>query len=119
MLWERDKVYPTWAYQPRLTEYLGYDPFTNPALGGPKGNETPCVASLAPNASLSLVQQIMTRRLKLKKTRQQCAKELGVDTKTLRGWETGAHQPFAYHLRRVSQFLGSNAALPKPTSASR
>ena len=118
-LWERNQVYPSWAYQPRLIEYLGYDPFTDPALGGPKGNETTCVASLAPNAPLSLGQQISVRRLKLKKTRQQCAKELGVCNKTLRNWETGRHKPFAYHLGRISQFLGYEAALPKPTSGSR
>ncbi len=33
--WECDKVCPTWPHQPRVTAYLGYDPFTNPALGSP------------------------------------------------------------------------------------
>jgi transcriptional regulator with XRE-family HTH domain len=46
-LWETDDIYPSWAYQPRLIEYLGRDPFTNPALGGPKGNEPTSVAFLA------------------------------------------------------------------------
>jgi transcriptional regulator with XRE-family HTH domain len=32
-LWETDNIYPTWAYQPRLAEYLARDPFTDPALG--------------------------------------------------------------------------------------
>ena len=117
-VWERNQIYPTWAYQPRLIEYLGYDPFTDSALGGPKGNETPSVAALAPNTPLTLGQQISVRRLKSKKTRQQCAKELGVDTKTLRGWEAGRHQPFAYHFGRISRFLGYEATLPKPTSGS-
>jgi DNA-binding XRE family transcriptional regulator len=44
--WECDKVYPTWPHQPSVIAYLGYDPFTNPALGRPKGNETPFVAFL-------------------------------------------------------------------------
>ncbi|HEU0009736.1 MAG TPA: hypothetical protein VFT34_07970, partial [Verrucomicrobiae bacterium] len=57
----------SWPHQPSLVEYLGYDPFTNPALGRPKGNETPSVALLAPSADIS--QQIMKRRLELKDKR--------------------------------------------------
>ena len=34
-----------------MVEYLGYNPFTDPALGGPKGNETPYVAVLVPEQS--------------------------------------------------------------------
>jgi transcriptional regulator with XRE-family HTH domain len=26
-LWECDRIVPAWAYQPRLIDYLGYDPF--------------------------------------------------------------------------------------------
>ena len=39
-LWETDRVYPAWAFQPRLAAYLGYDPFTGLTPGKPKGNET-------------------------------------------------------------------------------
>ena len=46
-LWEGDKIHPAWTYQPRLIAYLGYDPFENPDLDRPKGNETSGVASLA------------------------------------------------------------------------
>jgi DNA-binding XRE family transcriptional regulator len=38
-LWECDRIYPSWAFQPLLIAYLGYDPFTDPTLGSPKGNE--------------------------------------------------------------------------------
>ena len=38
-LWETDRVYPAWAFQRRLSTYLGYDPFTDPTLGRPRGNE--------------------------------------------------------------------------------
>jgi DNA-binding XRE family transcriptional regulator len=76
-LWERDKVYPTWAFQPRLAEYPGFDPFTNPALGSPKGNEPPCVANLAPEGPLTLAQRIAKRRLESRKTRQECANQMG------------------------------------------
>jgi DNA-binding XRE family transcriptional regulator len=34
-LWETDRVYPAWAFQPRLAAYLGYNPFTDPTLGSP------------------------------------------------------------------------------------
>jgi len=105
-LWETDNIYPTWAYQPRLVEYLGCDPFTNPALGGPQGNETPFVAILAPAGPLTLGQRIRKRRLELRKTRKQCAEELGVSVKTLWGWETSRCQPCACHLKRVMAFLG-------------
>jgi transcriptional regulator with XRE-family HTH domain len=116
-LWEMDKVYPTWAYQPRLAEYLGYDPFTNPALGGPKGNETqkrPFVAVLAPTGPVTLLQRIIPRRLELRKNRKQCAKELGVSVKTLWGWETGLWEPSACNLKRVSATAkqGQNDPLP-------
>ena len=26
-LWECDRIYPSWAFQPGLIAYLGYDPF--------------------------------------------------------------------------------------------
>ena len=45
--WECDKVYPTWEHQPRLIEYLGYDPFVSCGLQDPYGNEPPGVAFLS------------------------------------------------------------------------
>src|SRR5580693_9182628 len=83
-LWETDRVYPAWAFQPRLVAYLGYDPFTNPALGRPLGNETTGVAILSPQGPLTLGQKIRKRRLERRKTRTQLAEELGVSIKTLR-----------------------------------
>jgi DNA-binding XRE family transcriptional regulator len=92
-LWETDRVYPSWAFQPRLTAYLGYDPFTDPTLGSPRGNETSCVAFLSKNAPVTLGQKIRQNRLKLRKTRKHMALELGVSVKTLWGWETDRWQP--------------------------
>jgi transcriptional regulator with XRE-family HTH domain len=109
-LWEKDRVYPTWAYQPRLVEYLGCDPFTNPALGGPKGNETPFVAISAPTGPLTLGQRIMARRMELRKNRTECAQEMGVSVKTLWGWETGRCQPCPNHFKRVVAFVGLHPA---------
>ena len=108
-LWERDKAHPTWPYQPRLAEYLGYDPFTDPALGRPKGNETSYVAILAPAGDPTLGQRIIARRMELKKNRKECAREMGVSVKTLWGWETGRCQPSARHLEQVHALLESDS----------
>src|ERR1035437_9537450 len=57
-LWETDRVYPAWAFQPRLIAYLGYDPFTGLTPGKPKGNETSCVAFLTQDAPVTLGQKM-------------------------------------------------------------
>jgi DNA-binding XRE family transcriptional regulator len=100
-------VHPAWAFQPRLTAYLGYDPFTNPTLGSPKGNEPSCVAFLSKNAPVTLGQKMKQNRLKLRKTRKQMALELGISIKTLWGWETDRWQPTSVLARRVALILGS------------
>jgi transcriptional regulator with XRE-family HTH domain len=92
-LWECDRIYPSWAFQPILIAYLGCDPFTETGLKTPKGNETPCVAFFSPDASLALGQKIKLHRLKLRKTRKRLASELGVSIKTLWGWETNRWKP--------------------------
>jgi len=102
--WERDKVYPTWAQQTRVSAYLGYDPFIDPTLGRPKGNETIDVAFLSSKAPLTPGQQIIRYRLKQKKTRKQLAEELGVDVKTLLNWETDRSRPNSTFLCR---FVGA------------
>jgi DNA-binding XRE family transcriptional regulator len=94
-VWETDRVYPAWAFQPLLTTYLGYDPFNDPTLGSPKGNEPSCVAFLSPDAPVTLGKKIKQYRLKLRKTRKQVALELGISVKTLWGWETDRWQPTA------------------------
>jgi DNA-binding XRE family transcriptional regulator len=101
-LWETDRVYPAWAFQPRLITYLGYDPFNDPMLGSPKSNETSCVAILSPDAPVTIGQKIKQYRLKMRKTRRQLAAELGVSTKTLWGWETNRWQPSAPLKNRIS-----------------
>ena len=92
-LWETDRVYPAWAFQPRLIAYLGYDPFTDPTLGRPRGNETSYVAFLSIDTPVTLGQKIKQYRLKMRKTRKQMALELGISVKTLWGWETDRWQP--------------------------
>ena len=103
--WECDKVYPTWPYQPRIIEYLGYDPFTNPELGRPKGNETTVVALLSPSRPVSIGPALRKQRLGLRKNTKEFAKELGVDARTLRDWELGRHMPCRRLKERVLGLL--------------
>jgi transcriptional regulator with XRE-family HTH domain len=104
-LWETDRVYPAWAFQPRLITYLGFDPFNNPALGRPKGNETLCIDILSSDALASTGQKIKQRRFVLKKTRKQLESELGVSVKTLWGWETDRWQPTSAGQKQIEKFL--------------
>jgi transcriptional regulator with XRE-family HTH domain len=100
-LWECDRIYPSWASQPLLISYLGYDPFTEPTLGSPKRNETSCVAFFSSDAQISSGQKIKQLRLKMRKIRKQFASELGVSQKTLWGWETDRWMPSALSKRRI------------------
>jgi DNA-binding transcriptional regulator YiaG len=90
-----------------VIEYLGYDPFTKPELGRPKGNETQFVAILAPGEAFTIGRAIMKRRMELKKTRKQCSKELKVSVKTLQGWEMGRRRPCPKLKERILEFLKS------------
>ena len=83
-----------------MITYLGYDPFTDPTLGRPRGNEPPFVAFLSKDVPLTLGQKMMQDRLKMRKTRKQMAAELGVSVKTLWGWETGCWLPTNTTLER-------------------
>ena len=98
--WERDKIYPSWPHQPRIVEYLGNDPFTDPALGRPKGNETKAVAFLSQTAPDSIASSLRKHRLALRKNQKEFAKELRVEARTLRDWEAGRHRP-CHRLREL------------------
>jgi DNA-binding XRE family transcriptional regulator len=102
-MWECDRIYPSWAFQPALIAYLDYDPFNETGLKTPKGNEPSCVAFFSPDAPISMGQKIRQHRLKLRKTRKQYASELGVSVKTLWGWETDRWQPSALLKERILQ----------------
>ena len=49
--------------------------------------------ALATSTHSDIGQQLKKRRLELKKTRKQMAKELRICAKTLWGWETTRHKP--------------------------
>ena len=113
-------MYPAWAFQPRLIAYLGYDPFTDPTLGSPKGNETSALPFLSPDAPVPIGQKIRHFRLKSRKTRQQLATEWGISAKTLWGWETGQREPSPLLKKRIDVCLMRVAALECcPTRARR
>ena len=103
-LWECDRIYPAWAFQPRLIAYLGYDPFTETGLPNGKSNEPSGVAYFSTDAPVSIGQKIRQFRLKSRKTRLQLAKEWGVSPKTLWGWETGQREPSKYCRQRIAGF---------------
>jgi len=107
--WERDTVYPTWPFQPRIIGYLGYDPFTDPALGSPKGNETKGVAILSPDAPDNLGQQIVAECIKARKTRKEFARKLGLSLKTVWNWVTGRRRPSRTLQQPVSKMMGIRA----------
>ena len=92
-LWECDRIYPAWAFQPRIIAYLGYDPFTETGIKTPEGNEPSGVAFLSQDVPVSIGQKIRHFRLKSRKTRLQLAAEWGISPKTLWGWETNRWQP--------------------------
>ena len=92
-LWECDRIYPAWAFQPRIIAYLQYDPFTETGLKNPKGNEPNGVAYFATDAPISIGQKIQLFRLKSRKTRKQLAADWGISPKTLWGWETDHWRP--------------------------
>jgi transcriptional regulator with XRE-family HTH domain len=112
-LWECDQVYPAWPQQPAVIAYLGYDPFTKPELGRPKGNEPQFVVILAPTGFLTLGQRIRKRRMELKKNLTQCAKELSVSIKTMRDWENDRRRPGPVGQKQITEFLQAD-----PTSES-
>ncbi|HXA44033.1 MAG TPA: helix-turn-helix transcriptional regulator, partial [Candidatus Angelobacter sp.] len=85
-LWETDQVHPTRAFQPRLIAYLGYDPFNDPMLGSPKGNEPSGVAFLSSGAPANIGQVIVNYCIEMRKTRKQFAKEIGIHVRTIRNW---------------------------------
>jgi len=106
--WECDKVYPTWPQQPAVIKYLRYDPFKEPSLGRPKANERSGVAIFSQNRPETLGEKIRKTRLHLKKTRKEFAAELGVDVRTLSGWEAGEHRPLPTLVRRLNHFFKAN-----------
>jgi len=64
--------------QPKIPAYLGFNPFIDPALESPRGNETRGVAILSADDPVSLGREIVSHCLKMRKTRDQFAREAGL-----------------------------------------
>ena len=111
--WECDKVYPTWEQQPKVAAFLGFNPFTNPALGGYKRNETDDVAILSPETHSNLGQKIVERSVACRSTIKKFAQELGLSPKTIRNWETNRRSPNPTLRCKVEKLLNGGE---KPSS---
>lgn len=111
-LWECNRIYPAWDYQPRISVFLGFDPFTDPRLGGSKCNETLDVASLLPKSTASILARIEKTRIQMRKSRVQFSKELGIEAKTIWGWRTGRRSPSPLLRERLENFLESVSSGP-------
>jgi len=103
--WERDILYPAWKNQPKITEYLGFNPFTDPALGRPLGNERVPVVLLS-----SYGYQLRQKRIEMRLTRRALAEQLGISWKTIWGWENGRRYPSGNLKQRLENFLNSAAS---------
>jgi DNA-binding XRE family transcriptional regulator len=100
--WERDALYPAWANQTSLKAYLGFDPFDDPALGRPLGNER----EPRPMLLSSFGYQLRQKRLTLRLTRKALAGQLGICWKTIWGWENGIRNPSRLLMQRLEELLG-------------
>jgi DNA-binding XRE family transcriptional regulator len=102
--WERDVLYPAWSNQPKVTDYLGFNPFTDPALGRPLGNERVPVMLLS-----AYGYQLRQRRLAMRLSRKTLAEQLGISWKTIWGWENNRRNPSPKLKARLEQLLNIGA----------
>ena len=100
-LWESDKTFPAWGHHPALIDYLGNDPFRDCGIQDPRGNETGFVAFLSAEGPAPIGHMLRRKRLDLKLTVKACAQMLGVDPKSVIGWEKGRHNPSRRMLERI------------------
>jgi len=103
--WELDKSFPSWDHQPAVIDYLGYDPFKDFGIQDPRGNETGFVAFLSAEGPAPIGHLLRRRRLELKLTVNACARKLGVDPKSINGWEKGRHEPCGWTEEAIRRFL--------------
>jgi DNA-binding transcriptional regulator YiaG len=85
--WEKGYANPRLSFWPKITEFLGYDPMPEPKPS-------------------DLAQRIQWARRRQGLSLRGLAKQLSVDTDTLRRWECGIRTPRGKHLVLVERFLG-------------
>jgi len=86
-LWEKNRVKPSLAQIPKIIEFLGRDPFQAEAE--------------------NLADNIKDYRRLHGLSQKKLAVLLGIDQKTLAGWERGENQPFKKKLEKVLRILDS------------
>jgi transcriptional regulator with XRE-family HTH domain len=95
--WETNKYAPSLREIPKIIGFLGYVPYDT--------------------ASMTIGERILTMRRCLGLSREELAKQLGVDESTLRDWEHGRRKPLKSNLAKLDEVLGSLAghiSLQKP-----
>ena len=84
MNWEKGRTVPATRYLPRITSFLGYDPFPAPQTLG---------------------ERIAAARRRLGIPRKKLARRLGVDEGALKRWEEGRMTPRGSCLAKLARFL--------------
>jgi transcriptional regulator with XRE-family HTH domain len=106
--WELGKSYPSLGKHERIIQFLGYDPFPKFLNNTPdtdEGNEPGFGAFFFNKDPAGFGQEFKRCRLNRWWTMWKCAKELGVDRRSIQNWETGAFLPIKGHRERVVRFL--------------
>ena len=92
--WEKNRSTPSLRFLPKISEFLGYDPWTD---GQPR----------------SLGEQLKAHRSRLGLSRKRLAALLGIDQSNLAGWETGRHCPAKQSLELIHEFLSWKQIIQK------
>ena len=85
--WERNRTHPQLRFIPRITAFLGYDPYDT--------------------HSDTLGKRIVCQRSALGLSQRDLALHMGIDPSTLRRWERGESSPSKNLLSRLNAFLTS------------
>jgi transcriptional regulator with XRE-family HTH domain len=82
--WEKNRTTPATCFIPRIIQFLGYSPFS---------------------AASSLHQKLRVARVERGLSQKQLAELLGVDSTSIRDWESGVVKPFRRSLQKIQLFL--------------
>jgi len=88
--WENNQVKPSLAFIPKITEFLGYDPY----------GSTACSLN-------SLGDTILAFRRRYGLSQKKLARLVGIDPTTIGAWERGEHQPTKRLLNKLLSFFTS------------
>jgi len=83
--WENNRTKPELRFIPRITEFLGYSPFT---------------------LSHSIGERLRNCRLRMGLSQKELAKMLEVNESSIRNWESGRTHPTGRYLKLLGLFCG-------------